>query len=703
MIAAGLALLALGAIAALMAITTALLIRWAADALTVASAALVLFLLAMMVAMLGSALYYFLAPGPGALVRALWAASAAMSASVFPVLRAFLGDARRRAEMGPAFVPARLERRTTFAVAVLTFVVVNEFLMGWTFQLAAGTLTVGAVHSVADALAAGVNSPWFLVPMALEMGLSAFLLRGALPRSFVVLLGLQAAVMALSPPAFVALGGLTLVIAAGSGLMIALVVVLMEYLYRHRQFAPVVAAYLPALLAIYAVMMAGLYVWLVDGSGLLFAVSVLLEMILFFDAAVLPERFQAPVGAPWQLRPHWTVVLLATVFVAELFMGAVLDLALEPSTFQGLFPTLPSAGTPITLVAGGLTATFWFLADVTASTWFLVMMGLEMGALVVFRLREVRQRENRARLVLMLGCYAAFAVFFPSIYYSLAFPHAPAGVTVPFLGWSMGLGSAPIAPAVFSAILGTYVLTGALGLLFGRRAICSVFCTAPMMYQGTTINAMSGFNRTSPVARKYLGSRLSTTYRLTNGVTMVALVAVSFLSYFDQVGRLNVTILGADPSVFFFAFSFSVLWFLLFVTIPYAGNYNCVTMGWCYTGTIAAWFQRVGFFELRVRDKQVCRRCTTLDCAKKCPVGLVDMPGHFRTKGVFRSTKCCGVGNCIEACPYGNLYIRDVRHWVRDRLALHRAAPEGPLLPMVRPGPRPEVAPPNAASTAPGE
>jgi len=118
----------------------------------------------------------------------------------------------------------------------------------------------------------------------------------------------------------------------------------------------------------------------------------------------------------------------------------------------------------------------------------------------------------------------------------------------------------------------------------------------------------------------------------------------------------------------------------MFVSIPYAGNYNCVTMGWCYTGAIAQAFQKVGFYKLKVRRREVCRDCTTLDCAKGCPVGLVDMPGHFRTRGEFRSTKCCGVGDCVEACPYDNLYIADVRHWIRRRLG----RPEAALLPGTR-------------------
>jgi polyferredoxin len=230
----------------------------------------------------------------------------------------------------------------------------------------------------------------------------------------------------------------------------------------------------------------------------------------------------------------------------------------------------------------------------------------------------------------------------------------------------------------------TYVATAVLVVLFGRRTICATFCTAAVMYQGTTIDAMKSFNRSAPIGHKYLGSRFSALFTTTMAVTMAALVVASFVSYFDTIGWLNWSVGGTDPTVFLFALSFGVLWYVAFVTIPYVGNYNCVTMGWCYTGNIAAAFQKVSFFKLKVRSKEVCQACTTLDCARGCPVGLVDMPGHFRTKGEFRSTKCCGVGDCVEACPYGNLYVSDVRHWIRRRLGLPEVPGRGAELPMVR-------------------
>ncbi|MCI4336697.1 MAG: hypothetical protein L3K17_05825 [Thermoplasmata archaeon] len=679
--------LVLAVLAALMAIVTAILVKWAAAARTRSQAAVVLFLLGMMAAMFLGAAIYFLAPSSHSLVEGLWVSSAAMSVSVFPVFLVFLEEARERTAAGEGYSPRPMSSRPTFVAAAILLVLLNELLMGWTFQLANGAALTGAGATLAGAgagLADVLVSPWFVFTMGAEMILAVLLLGPALTLPLRGMLGFQAAIMVLTPPALTLGWWSAGSVYVGSALMIGLVVYQMEFLYRSRQLNGALAAYILRLLAIYAVMMAGLFAWVAYGSLPLLAASVVLEMVLYLEAVLGGERFTSGPVTSWQLRPHWVFALLGTIFIAELFMGALLDVQAFGTSWLALVPALPLAGGPAAVTYAAVNNGFWFLALVTGSTWFLAMMGVEMGSLVVFKLRETRHRELRVRLGLMIGCYALAAVYFPSIYYSLAFPQLPAGTAVPVLGWSMGIGSAPLAPSVFVVLLVSYALVGSLSVLFGRRVICSTFCTAALMYQGTTIDAMKSFNRSAPVGRKFLGSRFSTAYSVTTGVVMGSLALASFASYFDTRGLLQISILGADPTVFLFALYFGVLWYVMFVTMPYTGTYNCVTMGWCYTGTIAQAFQKVGFFKLKVRDKAVCKACTTLDCAKSCPVGLVDMVGHFRTTGEFRSSKCCGVGNCVGACPYGNLYIHDIRHWVRDRLTHPQPRPLGTPLPMFR-------------------
>jgi polyferredoxin len=696
--------LVLAILASAMAVFTALVIRWAVEAKFPLQVAGIVFLLVMMAAMFGGAVVYFLHPGTAGLVEGLWLAAGLMSVAAFIPFFAFLRTAQ--ASVDPAFeaAPTPVRKGALYGAMIAGLVLANEFLMGWAFNLAAGARFAGLAGGTgawAGNIAAVIDSPWFLFTMAGEMALTAFLLRSRLDRPFVTVVGFQAALMFLSPPALDSSAWREVTILLGSGLMIVLFVYLMEHIYRQKEINRTYSTYLVRVIAVYGAMMAGLFLWAVYAQPVLFAAAIVLEMIVYLDAVARPDRFSNADRMAWQLNARWAFQLLAYIFVAELFMGALLDLQIQPAVFAGAWPALALSGPPMVVLENAVSNGFWFFALIAGSTWFLVMMGAEMGALVVFKFREVRQRETKVRLVLMMACYGLFVVFFPSIYYSAVFPNWASGTQVPVLGWSMGLGSAPIVPSLFAVILVSYAATGILSTLFGRRVICSVFCSAPLMYQGTTIDAMKSFNRSSPLARKYLSSRFSSLYSTTTAVVLVALVGTSFLSYFDQIGRLNITVGGADPSVFLFVFSFGVLWYVMFVTIPYTGNYNCVTMGWCYTGTIAQAFQKIGFFKLKVKDQQVCRDCTTLDCAKSCPVGLVDMPGHFRTKGEFRSSKCCGVGNCVGACPYGNLYIHDIRHWLRGKLPRPASPSADTILPVIRASaPRVSPAPASAAGTA---
>ena len=665
------------AVAAAMAGVTGLLIRFAAAASGPRDRALALFLLAMMAEMFVGAGIYAAHPRAATLVEALSVSGGAMAATAAAVFLAWTGADRA----GPAAVP-RPWNRGAYVGGAVGLVLVGEGAMAWTFGIVAPFGGLGPVAFSAEGIARLLLSPWFVFTMGAEMALASVLLWSRLPRLLRGLLPIQTVVMVLSPPTL-GPGWLTLSVVGGSAAMTVAIVMVMEHLHRHRTTSGAIAAYVLALLAAYGAMMVGLYLWLEYGTAIGLGVAIVAEMSVYFAAVLSLDRFAAPPGFAWLTRPGWATSVMSVVFVSELFMGVALDLTLAPATYQAAFAFAPLVGSPLAVLTTAVSNGFWFVASATASTWFLVMMGLEMGALVVFKMRETRHLENRIRLALMIACYGAFAVFYPSLYFGLYFPNAPDPSTVPVLGWSMGVGSYPLAIGVFSTVLLTYLVTGTLVVLFGRRVVCSVFCTAPLMYQGTTIDSMKEFNRTEWPAQKYLGSRISRTYSITTGVVMGSLVATSIVSYLDTTGAANFYIQGNDPTVFLFTLYFAVLWYVLFVTIPYAGNYNCVTMGWCYTGTIAQAFQKIGFFRLKVRSKEVCRRCTTIDCARGCPVGLVDMPGHFRTKGEFRSSKCCGVGECVEACPYDNLYIADVRHWLRRRLGRPEVtAPRGVRLPM---------------------
>lgn len=286
----------LGLLAVAMAAITAGLIRWAFQARQATSAAVVLFLLVMMVAMLGGALVYYLHPSTSSLVAGLWLASAAMSLSVLPVFWVFLHDAHRRLELGDAYEPTPLRHRQGFALAVLLVVLVNEVLMGWTFQLASSGPAAPPLGEWGAALAYGVNSPWFLLPMALEMGLSGYLLRDSLSRSVLGVFELQAGMMAFAPPLSTNDLWVGLSVIVGSALMFGVYAFPMADIYRRRSFPRALSVYLMVLLPVFGAMLAGVVLWVVKGAGWLFAVSVLAQMALYFDAVILSDLFRQDPG-----------------------------------------------------------------------------------------------------------------------------------------------------------------------------------------------------------------------------------------------------------------------------------------------------------------------------------------------------------------------------------------------------------------------
>jgi len=262
----------------------------------------------------------------------------------------------------------------------------------------------------------------------------------------------------------------------------------------------------------------------------------------------------------------------------------------------------------------------------------------------------------------------------------------PALENLPVIGWGFGLrAGGPFESGVFLAILVMYASVGVLTVLFGRKALCSVMCGAALMYQGTTVNEMRRFNQTSRVGKYFLGSQLSTAYTVASSLALVSLFGVSLLAYLHQLPTVQVANGEFDTSALPLPVEiyFGALWFAMFVSVPYIGTYNCATTGFCHWGALSIPFAKIGLYRLKVKDKTVCQRCTTFDCAQACPVGLVDMPKFFRTTGEYRSTKCCGTGNCVTACPYGNMYEQDVRFWILRKLKRSAPAGRGNPLPMI--------------------
>jgi hypothetical protein len=281
-------------VAAGMAAIIAWLVRWSGSARTVVGAAFVLFLLAMMVAMFLGALVLVAWPASNSLVLGLWVAGATMSVSVFPVTALALREARDQLAAGESYSPRRLRSALPLALAVTALVLVAELLMGRSFATAAGSVWLPAVRTFPNGISwftSTVTSPWFLFPMALEMGLAAFWVGRRLPRPMLALLLSQAAVMLLSPPALAAPAWVVGSAAGSSAVMAAIVGYLLVLEYHGRSLPRPIASYAVRVIGTFALMGAGLFVWVVDGSGVVFAAAVVAQTAVFFGAVVVPEAY----------------------------------------------------------------------------------------------------------------------------------------------------------------------------------------------------------------------------------------------------------------------------------------------------------------------------------------------------------------------------------------------------------------------------
>jgi hypothetical protein len=290
-------LVILSALAAGMASLTAVTVRWAAFTTSALRASVVQFLLLMMSGMLLGVLVYFGLGGTSGIVAGFWVAGAIMSASVVIVFVTFVRE-RPQLQGAPA-PPPTVGRRGGFVASVVGLVLLNEFLMGWSFGLLSSELPV-AIPAGSGPLAAifanAVVSPWFVFPMALEMLLTLRWLLGVVPRPLRRYLLIQPVAMVCSPPT-IALLAWAVGTAVGASVLMALAVgFLLLSVFRGEELPPRVFSFGWRLIATFGVMAVGLYVWAIYGNTVLFAGSLLLQMLLFLHASTDPVYYSTTPG-----------------------------------------------------------------------------------------------------------------------------------------------------------------------------------------------------------------------------------------------------------------------------------------------------------------------------------------------------------------------------------------------------------------------
>lgn len=651
--------------AAVMVYIIAAVINWAYRSWERLGYSLVLFVLFMMAGMLASAVLYFTYPVLTSIEIAAAINSATMTLGLVAILYSFITYKGKVKVDPPATGKSNLSIQL-FRGSVIMLALLNEVLMGWAFSLISGIskhafLTTSSLITLLDL---AVNSYWFTFTMGSEMMLTLYYFRKRLPGEMKFMLLFQALIMLLAPPALAIWGISTAAVYAGSVAMIVLFIFIFDFFYKNR--APTVASsdYVIRLMGIYALMMASLLYWNLGRSAFFFGITLLVEMVIFFDAVMRSGERRSTAKRQWQNHPWWTFSLLALLFICEYFMAAAIDVVYYGVSFFGDIAVNTLSGKPLVIFIGALFDFVQYFGAVTSSSWFYIMMGAEMGTLVAFQIRKVRELETKVRLALVIAAYGIYSVFLPFFFFpSSRLPH------LPFIGWSMGVGtSGPLAPALLVAIGATYLISGSLAYLFGGRQVCSLFCTASLMYQGTFYDSTKSFNRSGFLARKTHGNRLGKVFVITASLVWSSVFAAVLISYLDSIHLIDLYVFGVDPIMFAYTFYFSFLWYVIFVTIPFVGNYGCVTTGICHWGMFNQFIGWLGIFRLRVKDRYECVNCKSKACATVCPVGLTSMPGQFIAAGEFKNYKCIGVGQCVSACPVENIFFYDARQWFRERM-----------------------------------
>ena len=421
----------------------------------------------------------------------------------------------------------------------------------WLTAAATGALPGG---SRLDAFADVVASPYFLFPLAGEMAVLSLLSFRSLASEWRTLLLLPPGIVVLSAVAVGWPAETTVATLAASLLIVVQFTYLMLFMYRNKQLYVPVATYMVRLAGAGTVVGLGLLVWVVWHSPVVVGVAAVAEMLVFLSVAVEPPALVDEERFSWLMRPFWAFQMLCAIFLAELFLGAALDISIYGPVYMAQFPWTIVVGVPLTTAVGNAVWDgLWFVAGTAVSAWFLILMGLEMAALVVLKIRETHEKEQKWRLGLMVAVYAVAVVYIPSFWTKTPLVSNSVVASLPVIGWGMGIRTGgPFAPTVLGAIILMYASVGVLTVLFGRRALCSVMCGAALMYQSATISEMRTFNRTSRIGRLFLGSNFSTAYAVASGVALVSLFGTSFLPYLHLlpgVPTLRQQLHGGDPAV----------------------------------------------------------------------------------------------------------------------------------------------------------
>jgi len=388
---------------------------------------------------------------------------------------------------------------------------------------------------------------------------------------------------------------------------------------------------------------------------MVFSAVMVIFMIIFLY--LIFKEYGSGLSISWGKRRLWLFYLLLSSFLAEVFISASLDIVTGLFTVQGTgidaLVYLIENNIPYWNINSIPVDSLLFIATVTSSYIFLLVMGTEMISLVIFRIKKIKWKEKRVNLSLAVVAYLTYTVYGPNFIPS--WNHLPLWANVGSAG--------PLTKYVLLPVLLSYAIYAVLALLFGRRSYCSTMCPSAVMYGGTLGESMVSLNYATKLSKKNLGSKFSNLAMLFISFSWLFFIISAILSFLNSIDFIH---LNFDPSVAFSLLIWNLLWYIFFISIPFVGMSPCRRYGWCTTGTLLGLIGYIGLFKIVATDPMQCYRCPTKDCVTACEVGISDIPAQIIKKGYFKSIKCVGSGSCVMACPYNNIRFYDVRDSMRS-------------------------------------
>lgn len=541
---------------------------------------------------------------------------------------------------------------------------------------------LGGASFILYAFSAGVNSFLFVAPMSAEMVIILVLTKA---RGLHLYILLSLLFMALFSPTLLGNYGF---VRTGTILVVASMILFMILLFERissgrKSISGPEKSQLILLFSSFTFMGAGVFIGTVLRhpfyvAWILYAFGMTFTMGVYFNSVIRPvhEVSGRKSVKGWVKNPLFLSSILAFSFIAEWFLSAAL-MVQNAGTPISQIKSLPlgtglsnfisfSNGlhgvtdfTPLSSILNAI----YIIGVVTDSPWFWTMMGLEMSALVVIRMKSVQWKEKRWNLVLALGAFWAWTVWYQGSWWTSLF--GTGAYTLPLWPNTGELG--PLYPGFVLAVILSYVIFAVLALLFGRRSYCSTLCPSAVMYGGTLGQSMISYNYASGISKKHIGSRYKDSILAVAYNSWIIAIVFSGLSYYTSTGFFNLSLFGIDASEFYSTFIWNFLWYVFFITIPFVGMSPCRRYGWCSTGMFVGFFSKIGLFKVKAREPQTCVTCPTKDCVTNCEVGLGDLASQFIKNGYFKSSKCVGAGSCVQACPYDNIYFYDVRDLIKER------------------------------------